>query len=55
MYNVLFGINFFSYLIACGCGYFCGCGSQRKHKPMKSKQVDMRCASFDLIVYKKIK
>ena len=53
MYNVLFGINIFSYLIACGCGNFCGCGSHRKSKPMKTKQLHMRCTSVDLIVFKK--
>ena len=54
MYTILIGFNMFDYLIACGCGNFCGCGSRKHNKPSKkTKQLHVRLFNCDLLIFKR--
>ena len=32
MYSLMSGCAISDFILACGCGFFCGCGSRKKYK-----------------------
>tara|TARA_B100001287_G_C22620858_1_gene499963 strand:+ start:55 stop:312 length:258 start_codon:yes stop_codon:yes gene_type:complete len=50
MYSFLSGCAISDFILACGCGFFCGCGSRKKYKKQcKREVVNYRIGCFDLI------
>lgn len=50
MYSLMSGCAISDFIFACGCGFFCGCGSRKKYKKQcKREVVNYRAGCLDLI------
>ena len=52
MYSIVSGFGIGDFLFACGCGFFCGCGSRKKYKKQfKREIINYRVSCIDFIFY----